>query len=143
LTPVAKTVSEVDHSGELEDLYRTPECGTVDVVIVSGNIFAHSEGIYIDDDGYGKAEDGKLQSFFQWEGMAHPIAGKALLLGGEGDKNADTQMSVDEVRAKVTFITGRFLGMETTTIPGGIKVSPRIATALPGLPGGPRLPEAG
>ena len=101
MTPVAKTVSEVDHSGELEDLYRTLECGTVDVVIVSGNIFAHSEGIYIDDDGYGKAEDGKLQSFFQWEGMAHPIAGKALLLGGEGDKNADTQMSVDEVRAKL------------------------------------------
>jgi hypothetical protein len=141
IDPFAKSITEVDHSGELDDLYRTLECDTVDVVIVSGNIFAHSEGLYVDDNGYGKAEDGKPQAFFRWGGLPDPIAGKALLLGGEGDKNASTHIKLEEVQAKVEFINARFLGMDVKNISDrgtvGISVRPRMATSvgLPGLPG--------
>ena len=69
-----RTVSEVNYSGDFEDIYQAIDCDTFTCVQAS----ERGDTLYVDDEGL---INGKEQAFFGWMGYPQPLAGKALLLG--------------------------------------------------------------
>jgi hypothetical protein len=96
INPFAKAVSEVDFNG-----HYTHICDLIDCSLFTVVRLARREVLFVDDEGL--LHD-KPQAFFSWHGYPHPLAGRGLVIGEEGDgESAPTEFTVQEVRAKVTF----------------------------------------
>lgn len=83
IDPEAKTITEVDYNGKLEDIYRLTRCDCVDLVRIGHHV------IYVDDEGLLKSG----QSFFKLSNYDQPLAGCGLVVG-EGDEGEDGPATV-------------------------------------------------
>jgi hypothetical protein len=114
IDPKAETVTEVKHNGDYKQIYKLIDCELFTVLQIDD-----VNSIYIDDEGL--LNDPKY--FFNWRGYGQPLANKGLVLGcdEEGD-TIGTTLSVEEVRAKVTFSKYSVLGFDP--LPADMKTGP-------------------
>ena len=110
----ANTVTEVETTGELADLYRLVECSLVQTVAVEATTFsATPHDLWVDEEGL--LSDPEF--FFVWDG--NPIAGNGLLLGTSEDGDCIAcDIPLDAIKQIVTFkrmqVDG-FVNYDTTT----------------------------
>lgn len=92
-----KTITEVELGKKLEDMYRVLRVARVDTAT-----FDDKNDVWVDDDGLNKG----LEFFFYYEDGSQPFAGNGLVLGvGKRGSTIDTTLTVDQVKAKVEFLT--------------------------------------
>ena len=95
IDPHAKTVEQVDYSGEYQDIYKLIDARTFDVARL-----AEGDGIFIDDEGLMVDEP----VFFKHKDYRHPLVGKGLVLGCDDEGNSiSPACTLDELRAQVSF----------------------------------------
>lgn len=99
IDPFAQTVTEVDYSGDIADIYKLTDCETFAVA----QFDARGNGVFVDDEGL---LNNKPKAFFQIWDYPQPLAGKGLVLGtdDEGESIAPT-LTLAELRAKVRFMS--------------------------------------
>lgn len=105
---VAKTATEVETTGKLDDLYRLLECEGVDAVKVDEDnaCYVDGEGLLADDPG----------PFFILAAYGHPLAKRGLILGHDGmGDTIDTNLTAKAVQASTVFPSIELVGFETTT----------------------------
>lgn len=80
IDPFAKTITEVEYSGDYKQIYDLIDCECFDVARINGK----GDGIFVDDEGLIRE---KPQAFFIHANYPTPLAGKGFLLGSndEGD----------------------------------------------------------
>lgn len=95
INPFEQSVTEVDYSGDYNQIYEFIEAQMFDVARIS-----HDDGIFVDDEGLLNSPT----HFFEHSDYHSPLAGKGLIVGcnSEGE-SVDCKTTVDEVKAKVTF----------------------------------------
>lgn len=106
IDPFTETVTEVDHTGGLEDIYNWTDC----VCITSCNPFSDREHtMFLDDEGLYRDD----QAFFGYVGYGQPLAGRALVVGvDEAGETVACKLSLEGVRAHVGFLPDlKFVGM--------------------------------
>lgn len=104
IDPFTKTVSEVKHNGNYQEIYKFIKADCFDVVRISEH-----EAIYVDDEGLYRQE-----KFFAWDGYPQPLAGRGLVLGSDDEGNSvSTKLTLDEVRSKVTWPDVRYTHQTT------------------------------
>ena len=93
INPKNQTVTEVEHDGSLDSIYKHLECDCFTSVNIGDN------DIYVDDEGLLM----EPEFFFQF-GELDPLAGNGLISSydQEGETIPPT-LTVEEVKAKVTF----------------------------------------
>ena len=99
INPEKKEVTEVEYSGDYQDIYKLIDCKTFDVVRTS----VSNDGIYVDDEGL-FVDD---QLFFEYGGDAQSVrlAGNGLILGVDDEGNSiSPQTTVEEVEGRVGFL---------------------------------------
>jgi hypothetical protein len=98
IDPTAKTITEVNYSGNYRQIYSLCGWDTFDMHGVSEK----GDCLAIDDEGLMKG----TPQFFAWQDHPQPFAGTALLIGSENDEGEtrDCSLTVEEVRAAVTFL---------------------------------------
>jgi hypothetical protein len=95
INPFDKTVSEVDYSGDYQDIYKLIDAELFEVVYIDGN-----NAIYVDEEGLFKNE----QAFFQ-VGYAM-LAGRGLVLGTDDEgESISPAISLKDLAKKVTFLS--------------------------------------
>ena len=99
IDPFKRTVSEVNYSGDFEDIYLAIDCDTFTCVQAS----ERGDTLFVDDEGL---INGKEQAFFGWMGYPQPLAGKALLLGTDiNGESVATTLTLDEVNESVVWLS--------------------------------------
>jgi hypothetical protein len=113
IDPFEMKITEVDYSGDFEDIYKLIQCGTFDCARIDD----HGGTIYIDDEGL---INDKPQAFFAHDAYPQPLAGYGLVLGtdDEGDTVAVTY-TLDEVKAAVLFVVPVNMNGEIVFLPAG------------------------
>lgn len=98
IDPLSRAVTESQYCGDYRELYAMIDCDTFTAVGVN----ADGDSLFLDDEGL---INGKPQQFFAWLGYANPLAGKAVVLGtdGEGDSVSPT-ITLDEVRSNIVWL---------------------------------------
>lgn len=103
IDPFEKTVTEIEHDADnYRAIYSKLSHETMPVSCFTVvRINDQDDTIFIDDEGLLKP----CSHFFVYEGYPQPLAGKGLILGTneEGDSIAPQAVTVDDVKAKVTF----------------------------------------
>lgn len=91
IDPEAKTVSEVDYSGDWKDINTIIGSRSFDCVRLDGDT---NDGLFVDDEGL-MAESGFV---FQMNDV-HPLVGKGLIIGcdDEGD-SISTSLKVSDIK---------------------------------------------
>ena len=97
INPTEKAITEVDYDGSLESIKSYIDAPLFDAVRLN----EAGDVMFVDDEGLYHAKD-----FFRVEGLEHPIAGKALVLGTDYEGNSVEPMleSVEALEDKVFFI---------------------------------------
>jgi hypothetical protein len=96
INPFAKTVSEVEFDGNWRSISAWLDCEIFTIIRL-----ARYETLFIDDEGL---LTDKPQAFFAWQGYPQPLAGRGLILGEDDEgETVATDLTIDEVRARVTF----------------------------------------
>lgn len=97
----ARTVTEVEYSGNYRDIYTLlsgDEPGKVDLfsVIQLGD----GDAVYLDDEGLLKPQE----HFFRWKGFDQPLAGNGLILGTDDDgESTSPKIALEAVKEAVSF----------------------------------------
>lgn len=106
INPEDRTVTEVNYSGNYEQIYELIGCSTFTVIYV-GLGDDDTEALFIDDEGLLH----EPKPLFKWASYPQPLAGRGLILGenDEGDCVA-TKMTLDDVKAQVTWPAVWFTG---------------------------------
>jgi hypothetical protein len=78
IDPFAKTIEEVDYSGELDDVYRLTWTDIVETVQVD-----REHHMYVDEEGMMQ----KDQRFFRVAGYPQPLAGRGLIVRSDREGN--------------------------------------------------------
>jgi hypothetical protein len=108
-----KTIVETEYAGDLDDLYRILDSRHVDAKQIDGDIFESGWHSVWHDDEFLLDESSMPTKFFEIKterGSTPPIAGKGLIVGHNQDEPAPATLTLDEVRAAVTFTERRFRG---------------------------------
>lgn len=79
INPTDRTISTLDHSGKLEDMYKSIQCETVDRVGLTPDL-----DMWVDDEGH--ISVGK--NIFELSGSAQRYAGNGLVLGHDDEGNS-------------------------------------------------------
>ena len=97
IDPAAKTVTEVEYSGDWKDIYPLTDCDCFTTVDIDGQ-----NTMFLDDEGLLK---GHRDDFFIYGWDCPPLAGKALVLGydEEGETVAPT-VTLEEIVSKVVWL---------------------------------------
>jgi hypothetical protein len=107
IDPFTRTVSEIETSGKLAEIYELLGVELVTVVSVG-----EDQSLFLDDEGLlvPKAD----QEYWNWKGSNQPYAGRGLILGldDEGD-NIDATMGSLEAAMLVTFLDKEGLDPES------------------------------
>jgi hypothetical protein len=84
----------------IQPIYDAVKCEIFECVDIDG-----VNTIYVDEEGLLTLTPNKM--FFTFEGAHQPFAGNGLILGTDNEtgESIDTNLTLDEVRAKVTFLT--------------------------------------
>ncbi len=102
IDPFAKSVCEVEYSGDLNHMYALLDCELVDCAR------ADLLDIWVDDKGLLKNME--EQRFFWFRGMEQPLAGKALILSsGDDGESVATDADVDDITNKINWYTAEEL----------------------------------
>ena len=98
IDPFTRTVSEVETSGKLAEIYEL-----LGVDLITAVTVGEDQSLFLDDEGLMVPKAN--QEYWQWKGSNQPYAGRGLILGldANGD-NVDTTMSSLEVAALVSFL---------------------------------------
>jgi hypothetical protein len=98
IDPFTRTVSEIETSGKLLEIYEL-----LGVDLITAVTVGEDQSLFLDDEGLMVPKTN--QEYWQWKGSNQPYAGRGLILGldGNGD-NVDTTMSGLEVAMLVTFL---------------------------------------
>lgn len=105
---VAKTVTDVETTGKLHDLYRLLECEGIDAVALNDDnaCYVDGEGLLADDPG----------PFFVLAEYGHPLAKRGLILGHDDmGETIETNLTAEAVKATTTFPNIALAGFETTS----------------------------
>ena len=78
IDPYTRTVTEIDHDGTLDGLYKTLQCDTVDAVQVGPR-----DTLWLDDEGFLQAG----RPVYRLGDSPTPLAGRGLILGVGKDGN--------------------------------------------------------
>lgn len=103
IDPKARTVSEVEHDGTLDSIYRLLECRTIDAVrIVEG------DACYVDDESLLRSDEQLAeQGYFQLDTPrgTFAICGRGLIVGRVrgGGADAPPVMPISRVRLIVSW----------------------------------------
>ncbi len=97
IDPAAKTVTEVEYSGDWKDIYTLTDCDCFTTVDIDG-----ANTMFLDDEGLLK---GYRDDFFAYGPDCPPLAGKALVLGydEEGETVAPT-VTLEEITSQVIWM---------------------------------------
>lgn len=106
IDPVAETIVEVWLlDGELETIYFVIDASPIDVRSVDD----HND-LWIDDEALLRTP--APTKFAQWGDYPHPIAGKQLVLGNDGEGECrSTQLTIDQVTSAMRFTKREFRGI--------------------------------
>lgn len=96
IDPFTRTVSDVETSADLDDLYEILQVDLITVVRIPPN-----HALILDDEGLLKSKD--IQEYFYIDGMAQPLAGRGLILGDSYGENKSAQLPLDLVKNLVSF----------------------------------------
>lgn len=98
IDPFTRTVSEIETSGKLLEIYEL-----LGVDLITAVTVGEDQSLFLDDEGLMVPKAN--QEYWQWKGSNQPYAGRGLILGldANGD-NVDTTMSFWEVNLLVTFL---------------------------------------
>jgi hypothetical protein len=101
IDPKAKTITEVEYTGDYKNINEHIEAELFTVVGIDHYENEDRESLFVDDEGLYKED----QYFFLWNGYDQPLAGKGLILGynAEGESIA-TSLGLDYVTSMVKFI---------------------------------------
>jgi hypothetical protein len=93
-------VREVEISGDYREIYKLIDCEIFTVVAIND-----SDVIYVDDEGL--LVDLRKQTFFMYNGIPQPLAGKGLVLGTDMETGESTspKISLMEVIKAVSYMT--------------------------------------
>ncbi|CAB4197186.1 hypothetical protein UFOVP1304_60 [uncultured Caudovirales phage] len=96
IDPVAESITEVEYSGEYQDIYPLIGAETFDVV----TLYPNDDSAFIDDEGLLKSPE----FFWFHRNRRDPVAGCGLVLGvdGEGDSIAPT-VSREQLAKDIVF----------------------------------------
>lgn len=95
IDPTARTVTEVEHDGSLESVYRL----TNSACVAAARFNRLGDFVYVDEDASAQPSD-----FFTIPGLPEPLAGRGLVLGGGADgQDAEPAVSLAELREVVGF----------------------------------------
>lgn len=103
INPLEQSITEVEYNGDFRNIYEHLKCDTFDVVRLN-----NKDDVFVDDNGLLTFPN--PHGYFIWmreDGKPYgPLAGRGLILGlnHEGESIA-TDMSLDEVKRKVRFMT--------------------------------------
>lgn len=102
IDPFRKEVTEQEHDGSLESMYKLTHCNCVDLVRIN----ELDDGIFLDDEGL--LGDLRQQAFFLYNNYDSPLAGYGLVTGCDDEgETVSPRISLDEVEANVRWITLR------------------------------------
>ena len=102
IDPFLKTITEIEHSGSLADLYAHTRCSIVEAVGLNQD----NDTVYIDEEGLLK--DLSKQAFFEVGGDVRSVAlaGYGLVSGTTQDGNmCSPAATIDTIKGMVKFKT--------------------------------------
>ena len=103
INPFAQTVTEVEYSGDYNQIYQFLNCDLFTVVEI--NEFGDS--VFIDDEGL---INGKPQEFFLVNGYPQPLAGMGLVLGcNQEGESTEPSITLEQLKAQVDWIPNHLL----------------------------------
>jgi len=107
IDPFTRSISEIETSGKLADIYELLGVELVTVVSVG-----EDQSLFLDDEGLLVPKE--EQEYWNWKGSNQPYAGRGLILGldDEGD-NIDATMGSLEAAMLVTFLNKEGLDPES------------------------------
>lgn len=94
IDPISKTVSEVEHAGDLESIYKLLDCSMFEAPIR----YPNDDAMYCDEEAWMHLKE--PYAGFMFPNWSYAILGKGLILGStdEGEE-ADCQSSVDDFKS--------------------------------------------
>jgi hypothetical protein len=99
IDPFNEEITEVNYSGNYEEIYKLIDCKYFDCV----NLGRSGDTVYIDDEGM---ISGKEQEFFRVKDYPNPLAGYALVLGSDKEGNSvEPKTSLEELKGMIKFIS--------------------------------------
>jgi hypothetical protein len=106
-----RTITEVEvvrneQGSQLQSIYEHVKCSTVEVVQ-----FNDENDVYVDEEGLLSINDDT--KFFKMKHYPQPIAGNGLIMGFdfETGENGDTDLTIEEVKNSVTFMSAHEVAM--------------------------------
>lgn len=111
IDPFTRTITEVEYSGNYQQIYDLIDCQTYDCARIN----KHGDAIFVDDEGLISE---KPQAFFLHKDYPQPLAGKGLVLGcdDEGESVAP-HTTLDEVTAAVQWVVPVRINGELAWLP--------------------------
>jgi hypothetical protein len=98
IDPFTKTVTDVETSGKLAEIYEI-----LGVELITAVSVGEDQTLFLDDEGLMVPKDN--QEYFQWRGSNQPYAGKGLILGVDEDgDNIDASMGSLDAAMLVEFL---------------------------------------
>ena len=118
IDPETRTIEELAIELSDEEIERIIGCDSFAVsATLNGSIETGFDAIYVSED---DPEDTSPRFWFEVDAAdrdsPHPIAGRGLVVGTDRDGgDCDARISLDELRARITFTQRKFRGFETLT----------------------------
>jgi hypothetical protein len=102
IDPHLRTVTEAEHDGGLEVIYKLLHCERIEAT-APNKLHLHGDFLYVDEEGL--LGDLSKQAFFYIEGQYQPLAGYGMVLGTTkyGD-NAPALSTVEDVLKVITWM---------------------------------------
>ena len=98
INPFAQSITEVEYSGDFNQIYQFLNCDLFTVVEI--NEFGDS--VFVDDEGL---ISGKPQEFFLVSGYPQPLAGMGLVLGcNQEGESTEPSITLEQLKAQVDWI---------------------------------------
>lgn len=99
IDPFARTVEEVEYTGEYTNINEHIKAQYFDVVRINRK----GDAIFVDDEGLINGNEN--QQFFGWIGYANPLAGRGLVLGTDDEgESISPSIDLETVRKHVIWM---------------------------------------
>jgi len=96
INPEQQNITEVEYSGNYEDIYKLIGAEMFDVVRLN----REGDGIFVDDVGLMKRQ----RFFFRHSGYHNWLAGKGLVLGcDDSGESCEPSISIEQLRQSISF----------------------------------------
>ena len=104
IDPTERTITEVDYSGNLAELYKLLDCALVDNVPLGRGHDGRQEGMYVDDESLFELSN-KSTAFRIDARATHKIVGKGLICSVDAlGAAADTSFKIDGIKSRITWL---------------------------------------